>query len=65
MINHWSISIQQKSSCTHVYAGVCVHTYIHAFAGGSVVENLPANTREMDSVPGLGRSPGDGNDNLL
>ena len=30
------------------------------FPGGSVVNNLPANagdTREMSSVPGLGRSP--------
>ena len=28
MINHWSISIQRKSSCTHVYAGgVCTYIY--------------------------------------
>ena len=26
------------------------------FSGGAVVENLPANTRDKDSVPGLGRS---------
>ena len=25
------------------------------FSGGAVVENLPANTRDKDSVPGLGR----------
>ena len=31
------------------------------FAGGSAVENPPANARDVDSIPGLGRSPGEGN----
>ena len=31
--------------------------------GGSVVKNLPANTGDVGSIPGLGRSPGEGNDN--
>ena len=38
------------------------------FPGGSVVKNLPANagdTEDVGSVPGWGRSPGGGNDNLL
>ena len=38
------------------------------FPGGSVVKNPPANTgdaRDVDSIPGLGRSPGEGNGNLL
>ena len=35
------------------------------FPGGSVVTNLPANAGDTDSVPGLGRSPGVGNGNLL
>ena len=30
-----------------------------------VVENLPANAGEDGSVPGLGRSPGEGNGNQL
>ena len=33
------------------------------FPGGSVVKNLPASaetTGEMSSIPGLGRSPGEG-----
>ena len=33
-----------------------------------VVKNLPANAgdrRDMGSIPGLGRSPGEGNGNLL
>ena len=35
------------------------------FSGGSVEENLPANAGDTSSVPGLGRSPGEGNGNLL
>ena len=39
------------------------------FPGGSVVKkkkkNLPANARDTDSIPGLGRSPGEGNGNPL
>ena len=38
------------------------------FPGGSVVKNLPANARDAgdaSSIPGLGRSPGEGNGNPL
>ena len=31
------------------------------FPDGSVVKNLPANAGDVDSVPELGRSPGEGN----
>ena len=34
-------------------------------AGGTVVKNLPANARDAGSIPGLGRSPGEGNGNPL
>ena len=30
-----------------------------------MVKNLPAKARDMGSVPGLGRSPGEGNGNPL
>ena len=33
------------------------------FPGGSVVKNLPANVGDSGSIPGLGRSPGEGNGN--
>ena len=33
------------------------------FPGGSVVKNLTANTGDTGSVPGLRRSPGEGNGN--
>ena len=32
---------------------------------GSVVNNLPAKARDSGSIPGLGRSPGEGNGNPL
>ena len=35
------------------------------FPKGSVVKNLPANAGDVDSVSGLGRSPGEGNGNPL
>ena len=41
---------------------------ILGFPGGSVVKNLPANARDIrdaDSIPGLGRSPREGNGNPL
>ena len=41
---------------------------ITGFPGGTVVKNLPANAgdaRDMGSIPGSGRSPGGGHDNLL
>ena len=31
------------------------------FPGGSVVKNLPANAGDTGSIPGLGRSHGEGN----
>ena len=33
--------------------------------GGSVVKNLPADSGDTGSIPGLGRSPGEGNGNAL
>ena len=33
------------------------------FPSGSVAKNLPANAGDIGSVPGLGKSPGEGNDN--
>ena len=39
-----------------------------SFSGGSAVKNLPAHAgdaRDMGSIPGSGRSPGEGNGNAL
>ena len=35
------------------------------FPGGSAVENLPASAGDVGSIPGSGRSPGEGNGNPL
>ena len=39
--------------------------YQAGFPGGSVVKNLPANAGDVGSIPGSGRSPGEGNGNPL
>ena len=38
---------------------------IKAFSGGLVVKNLHANVGDEGLIPGSGRSPGEGNGNLL
>ena len=35
------------------------------FPGGSVLKNLPATVEDAGSIPGLGKSPGEGNGNPL
>ena len=40
-------------------------TLVSVFLGGSMVKNLPANAGDAGSIPGLGRSPGEGNGNSL
>ena len=35
------------------------------FPGGSVVKNPPVNAGDLGSIPGSGRSPGEGNGNPL
>ena len=55
--------------CVCIYICVCVCVFnFWASKLAQVVKNLPANAGVMGdvgSVPGLGRSPGGGNDNLL
>ena len=43
------------------YASGHCYTYSRSFPGSSVVKNVPANARDVGSVPGSGRSPGEGN----
>ena len=43
-------------------SGICIHM---GFPGASAVKNLPANAGDTGSIPGLGRSLGGGNGNLL
>ena len=45
-----------KKEKLHINVGLFV-----GFPDGSVVKNLPANAEDLGSIPGLGRSPGEGN----
>ena len=44
---------------------ICLIRIFGGFPGGSVVKNLPTSAGDLGSVPGLGRSPGEGNGNPL
>ena len=41
------------------------HVALEGFLGGSLVENQLASARDVGSIPGSGRSPGEGNRNPL
>ena len=54
-----------KTSCNSIY---CAVYFIRASQMVLVVKNLPADAGDIgdtDSIPGLGRSPGGGNGNIL
>ena len=43
---------------------VCVCVCVYAgFSGSSGIKNPPVNAGDTGSIPGLGRPPGEGNDN--
>ena len=41
----------------------CLFVSCSGFPGGSVVKNPPAHAGDLSSIPGSGRSPGEGNGN--
>ena len=55
--------IVQGLGSAHVFWGPLFNSL--GFPGGSVVKNLPANAENISSIPGSGRSPGEGNGNQL
>ena len=60
----WPIGINSVEQNVFVY----MHVYLGGFPGGSVVDKSPPNagdTGNAGSIPGLGRSPGEGNGNPL
>ena len=50
-------------SCIYAIIGTTILRL--GFPGGSVAKNLTANARDAGSIPGSGRSPGEGNGNPL
>ena len=66
---YYSYAIIYSLLFLHQYNMYNVGTIVHVgFSGGSVVKNPPANagdTRDVGSIPELGRSPGGGQGNPL
>ena len=52
-------------ACIRISILFIVEIYPEGFPGGSVVKNPPANAGDVGSIPGSGRSPGEGNGNPL
>ena len=54
------------SSRNFIVSGLTLKSLIYSwgFPGASVVKNMPANAGDSGSVLGLGRSLGEGNDNI-
>ena len=53
---------------THILYIIHTHTHTRGFPGGSVVKNLSNNTEDMGyvgSIPGSGKSSGEGNGNVF
>ena len=48
-----------------LYPYICTCKWCSCLPGGSVVKNPPAKAGGKGSIPGLGRSPGEGNGNPL
>ena len=60
------LSIFIIKNCVSMATLIYVHYFIYVQIDGTVVKNLPANvgdTRDVGSIPGLGRSSGVGNGN--
>ena len=47
----------------HIFQKERTYSQLWGFQGDSVVKNLPAIAGDAGSIPGSGRSPGEGNNN--
>ena len=64
------VFVKQYMFSLCMYMCVCVYIYTYrlvyvGFPCGSAVKSLLANTEDVGSIPGSGRSPGEGNGNPL
>ena len=62
--NNWSVKLGNSSWNSHRTRHDCCREK-ECTAGGSLVKNPPASAGDAGSIPGLGRSPGEGNGNPL
>jgi len=63
-----TIAKKVKTACMSIDEQINKMWYIHTVEGSpgdSLVKNLAANAGDMGSIPGSGRSPGEGNGNPL
>ena len=61
-----ALNLVDSSTYIHIVVLYIVYMYIYTgFPGSSVLKNPPANAGDMGSIPGSGRSPGEGNGNPL
>ena len=51
-------TFKQHTKKSHMSMNAWLHT---GFSGGSVVKSLPVNVQDLGSIPGSGRSQGEGN----
>ena len=65
MVNSERVERKEKTLAMPI-VGICsLVGETWGFPGGSVVKNPPAKGGDTGLIPGLGKSPGEGNDNLL
>ena len=59
------VSSQPLHALIGAFSSFALKVIIDRYVSGSVVKNPPADAREVGSVPGSGRYPGEGNGNPL
>ena len=60
--------LYEQKAMNRSFANLCIWSALNElwiFPGSSAVKNLPADAGDVHSVPGLGRSPGEGSGNAL
>ena len=56
-----SVTYSHQMNVEFIYVKSILYSENRGFPNGSVVKNPPANIGDTDLMPGLGRSPGEGN----
>ena len=62
---YMELGSQEKGYISPLLGGRVGSRKTRGFLGGSVVKNVLANAGDVGSIPGLGRSPREGNGNSL
>ena len=65
MLSTWNLVHKKKDILVLFWGAGVGSRKTRGFLGGSVVKNLLANAGDVGSIPGLGRSPREGNGNTI